>query len=1365
VGDFSKVVRGARQARGWTQRDLAQRIGVSQRAISAWELAVSEPDEDAKRRVAAALSLPAEAVSAAETRHPEHGMRYAGRARLAELPLEVLDPQEFEDFAVSLLKELYRQAAQPYRLGKSGHKQYGFDVVAEQDGRVRVAVQCKRVARFGPAEVNKAVAAAEMPADEAFIFLSKVASPPAHAAMRQHKTWQLWDRQRLSHAVHDLPLDASARIVDRYFPDLRYDFLGLVLPGPWLEPAEHFRRIARSEHYSHGWRLVGRSRALDDLTAFAAGRRGQAGVLVGRGGIGKTKLLSALSDRLADEQKLAVIFLDRDPDIDARSFELLPSGRLLVIVDDAHDDLIPVAKIITGIHAANPDANVLLAMRPYGEPRVRLELRTAGVHIQDVFRHELEDLDIADAEALAREALGDRAMRHAARLAHATRDCPLLLVASAGLIRRGKLVPDRLEGDVEMSRDFTEVLAGAVIDDMARQSEVRIEVLHAVAALQPLRTADSEFRDALVALTGRAYDQVAPHLAALDEAGLLLRRGETFRVVPDLLGDWLLARRSHGPGGSTSTGYIDRVLRAVRGAALANLIVNAGRMEWQKRGTATGLLDGLWQTVRGEFETGDAEARLAILDVLGQVAFFQPDRCLAMVRWALDHPPEHAQNDDDVSLASRYATEAMHDRACEVLRGVAHRPEFLPETADLLWQLSSSDTRPPGQHQHHPMRVLGELATFQPAGPTTYQQILVDAVQRWLPDSPASASDPLEVLQPMVATEGHQEVWSPRAISFRPFLLNPDAEPVAALRARVLDLAFAHLAAPGPQRVLAALGLIGTALTPPTGGFGLEMAPELRTLWDPEFARILGLLEHAVRNQPIPHPVLRLALRSQLQWLAEYGSAQVRLACRSVLSAIPSEMPDNLARALHGGPIEPPDAADATADFQYHQAALKDLFATAIFSLGNLPDQQVADEIEHCLRDLKQLLGDEAARARPFLFELVTARPSLAAAIADHVMAAPGGMLIEQLTIVLVALAGASDPTAVTIASRLLATRDTTVARQVAHAFGLQRGRVGQLLPGEDGLIRTLVAHHDPVAHAAALGALRTLGPQNTVLALELLACAPPERPGFAWWEIAFAAGPPEKGGGALTWPDLPDEYKNRFFAALRDAKSVENYEISELLAMLSRDEPYRAIRLLITRVERMENGAPAGYSPLPRHLQGQLHFREHDAFPDILRHLYEWLAEAPESMWRRYYGSQLFILIAGGFDTPVREVIDSYLQEPDSGRMTALAAILHHVPQEAVWDLDFVRRCLRAAEHCGPASVSAVQGALHYAVVAGGRWGAPSQPTIQNVEQHQAAQLADQCLSGSPEEQFYRALADSAEVWAHRHIDDWDISFDGRQW
>ena len=166
------------------------------------------------------------------------------------------------------------------------------------------------------------------------------------------------------------------------------------------------------------------------------------------------------------------------------------------------------------------------------------------------------------------------------------------------------------------------------------------------------------------------------------------------------------------------------------------------------------------------------------------------------------------------------------------------------------------------------------------------------------------------------------------------------------------------------------------------------------------------------------------------------------------------------------------------------------------------------------------------------------------------------------------------------------------------------------------------------------------------------------------------------------------------------------------------------------------------------------------------MHQLYGWLAERPESAQRRYHGSELFTLAAGPFDAQVRSVIDRYLEAPDPGRITALAAILESPSQVPVWDSDFVRRCLRAAGECGTASLDAVQDALHRSVLAGqnaGTLGAVANRAAQHRDL--AAQLADQCASGSREERFYRALARSAEVWSHRSTDDWDIYPDGRRW
>src|SRR5260370_42188689 len=128
-----------------------------------------------------------------------------------------------------------------------------------------------------------------MLAGEAYSSLSRTGSPDASAAIRAHPGWRLWDNKELSHVVHEMTLDRSVPLVDRYFPQLRERFLGVPLPGPWLEPAQYFSRTSRSERASHRWALVGRDGIVDELTDFAARSPGLVGMLVGRGGAGQSR--------------------------------------------------------------------------------------------------------------------------------------------------------------------------------------------------------------------------------------------------------------------------------------------------------------------------------------------------------------------------------------------------------------------------------------------------------------------------------------------------------------------------------------------------------------------------------------------------------------------------------------------------------------------------------------------------------------------------------------------------------------------------------------------------------------------------------------------------------------------------------------------------------------------------------------------------------------------------------------------------------------------------------------------------------------------------------------------------------------------
>jgi transcriptional regulator with XRE-family HTH domain len=1360
VSEFGEAVRSAREARGWTQLDLAVRAGVSQRAISSWEKGVSEPGQATKMAVAAVLPLPPGVVpQGGETREG------AGGALLAELPLEGLTAEEFEDFAVTLAGALYPDA-EAHRQGKTGHKQDGFDVLVERDGQVLVAIQCKRVRQFGPREVGKAVTAATTEGiDTALIFLSRTASPDARAALRAHPGWQLWDRNKLSHKVHELPLDRAVSLVDRYFPLLREKFLNVPLPGPWLQPEQYFARSGRSERLGHRWPLVGREDTVGELARFTADPAGRVGILAGRGGTGKTKALHALCERVPTRE-ISVRFLNRDVSIDHRAFEQLPAGRLLVIIDDAHDEDAPVSRVVAGVLAANPQAGIVLALRPDGERRARRQLREAGVDPQQAARWEVADLTQGEAEMLAGEVLGTEHAHAAPLLAAVARDCPFLLVTGAIMVREGTVDLRRLEGDDWLRRELVEFAIDAVAPGTGEPG-MRQEVLQAVAALQPLRTRDSAFREALQQLTGHAFDQVLPHLSAWEDAGILMRRGQSYRIWPDLLGDALLARAAIARDTGAPTMYLDRVRQVAAGDALANLLVNASRVDWQEPPARRGQLVGsLWQEVAGAFRGADAAARTAMLGLLAKVAYYQPQPVLAIVRRVLEHPAEPARQDAGLGLSYTYTDRDVRDAATPALRTAAYDPEALSEAADLLWELARGDARHPNQHPNHALRILSELASFDHRGVTAFQQALPAIVERWLrrPQREGDAHDPLTVLHPLLAADGHQEIWDARALTLRPFLVNPDAPAVAELRSRVLDLAFRQVTSPDLSRAAAAAKTIGAALTGPSGGFGLEINEQHLMPWASHFDQALIRLLDTIRADP-PGPVVSVALRDQLQWGAEHPVSMLYQRARQVLAALPSSPEHELARALHGGPADPPRDGAQPLDYLDWRDASQRFLSTSAAALANWPDHRLIMLTEQTLSDLRRGLGDDVGRARPFLYLLATDRPSLGESMCTQALRQPGGCLASLISAILSALAQAGSTRVIDLAQQLIITGDTGLAQQVAHAFGIQRARTS-LLDGEADLLRALVRYPDPagIVPAVTLGAIRHLAGPHRDLATELaISVLTGQSTGTALGELAMAFGP----DGPLAWEDLPQHHKDAYLDALCAAASIEAYEISGFLAMLSLQDPRAVISLLTARVGAVEAGArPGSYTALPHSWPVPLRFRDCDDFPDLLREVREWIADAPGSVWRRHLGTELFATIAGPFDIQTRQIIDEYLSEPDETRIKTVSTILRGAPRALVWDAPFVSRCLRAADQCGTDSLTTMQNALHTTVLTGGRFTTPGHPYPQDIEQRDtAAQLAAQAVRGSVEEDFYRALSQSAETWIDRTISKDDLPTDGRDW
>ncbi len=1356
---FGEVIKDARSRQGWDQARFAELLGgVGQQTVSRWERGLSRPRRAVVIRLAELLELNARdlltAAGYTETTDNVGDVAPPVQPRSTTLPLDKLAPEVFEQFSADLAQALHPDAT-VHRYGSQGHTQGGIDIEVRRPTGKPIGIQCKRETRFGPAKVAKAVAAVTVDVDDCYIYLTRVASPQARREMDKHVSWTLWDIEDLSRAVRSLPnRDAALRIVDTYFPGWREPFLGVRAPGPWLTSEEFFRPVSGDRIYTHDWQLVGRASVLSELRVFASASGGAIAMIVGRGGIGKTRLLRALAAEVEPE-KLTLRFLAIGAAVEPAQFDLLPpDDRLVVVVDDAHEH--DHAALIGGIQRVRPNAKILLSLRPQGLGQLTADLRQVGVHPSEIPSWTLNDLKHSEAERLAGEILGPDVNRAVIqRLGAVAPDCPLLVVVGATLIKRKQLDPRLLESSDSIRMEILTRFRDVVVTDRAAGggADLRREALKAVAAMQPFRIDKPEFQEAISSLTGRAFDQVMPHLRGLEGSGVLLRRGTSFRVVPDLLGDVILADAAIDALSGTSVGYLERVFRAGDGEVLQHALVNASRVDWQVRqdGSDGALIEPLWAQLAAEFRAAGIYGRLSLLKLLERVAFFQPDRTLALVRWAIANPTETIEEiDHPLSPLLRPGYTVVLEELPTVLRNVGYDLDHLPATVDLLWELARHDRRPTNQHPYHPIRVLSELAAYGVAKPPVFQEIVTDAVQRWLEreditDWPYS---PFEVLEPLLATEVESRRSDGLSITLSGHAVRIEA--VEGFRSRVLDLAFTEARSADLRRAVHAVQALGTSITYPHGMFGRHVSTEERDRWTPQFVKTVDRLGQLAANEKLD-PVVSVAVTQALRWHAQYSATATGPAARAALARIANAVDRSLAQVLHDGWSHAVEYSDDVDDFERRRLARLDEVAAAVTS--HWSDEKIVDHVAERLTANRAAYGQNSGESGPFVWTLVQKNPTIGEIICRRVINDPTSILQELIHVVLGGLTAARPSIAIARAHDLLATQNITVQRSVAQAFGWGRGNREGLLEGEAELLRSLIRYDDPVVRRLAVAAARSLGHSQNAQGLELVTAVRfADAPDIAE-EIAsvFAAG-------RLSWSDLTPQQADDFFRQLRACPRIDSYSVITLLGGISQTQPHTVLDLLQGRVETYEQDRqPHDYEPLPHIWHKRLQFRDSEHFIESLRSVIGWVAEGVGSWHRRHEGAEIFAVVAERFDEQVLTILTEAIESGDRQQIQAVGAILRTAPRTLVWDeVSFVTGALRTAEKHGQDSIQAIGDGLHAAVTTGGRMGTPGQPFPEDIEQRdKSIDVAAKLPRGSIEQRFYQSLAASAESrirWEEEH-------------
>lgn len=1391
--DLGSLVRDRREGLGLDQAALAAAMGVGQQTVSKWERGASRPRRPTIAKLAKVLNVAeADLVSAAASPEQQSAsMSSPVRPLTRTLPVHDLSEERFEDLTVDLMQHMH-PSGHASRFGGPGHTQDGIDVlVANPDPTAGVAgqnlatAQCKRHQEFGPKKVADAIAEVTIRADKYYLFLSRlIASPAARKEAAKHADWELWDGEDISRYIRSLPTEAAVRIVDTYFPGQRGAFLGIDSPGPWLEPATTFD-LSASTIFNHHWALVGRTSELDDLATHAYGPGPSLSVLAGHGGIGKSRLLKALAahDSRTRHGSSVVKVLPGAATVTPSDFEHLPTGHgLTVFVDDAHEAT-DLTGVLRGVWSRNAHANVVLATRPYGRDWLLRELQRNSLLPDAGVRIDLVDLDRDDAESLAREALGpDAHTSTVARLAALTTDSPITTVVGGTLIRRGQLDPAALEQDEDVRDAIMRGFADALIGDpLAGDPSTRRSVLEAVAAMQPFRTDDMTAREAIAAIVGQPYDQVNRHLRSLENAGVLRRRGSSLRIVPDLLGDVVLADAAYDRHDPLGTGYLARIEPLVTGPSAENLFVNVCRVDWQikqRRDDAHSLTDSLWSVLNQRLEAADIVERVQVAELLAKVAYFQPARALQATRWLMNHPAdERPPGHNARALLRPYA----YDEVLHALTAVHARAALdyasLEEALNQLWDLARNDSRSTNQHPSHPMRVLCDIAEIRPGKPIAYLEAIIAKACTWFSDD--LLVSPFDVLEPLLATEGATTRAGRLNITFLPFSL--DAESVKPLRARVIDLAFVELTSPNLRRAARAAKALESALRLPLGTHGRAVTPDEQDLWTPEILDTIGRLAHVVEADALD-PAILVAIRQTLHWHANYSTSQTGPAARAVIDAMPQDVESTLALALHDGWGHL--IRDEDDDYDAMDIKLVAMFNEGVQRLSDeVPIDDIVPMIVARLHADSIAFGPSEGHAGPMLSTLTTARPELAPQFVEAICSGSAPALEPWLGVILGQYAANNPAAAIERARDILASGQPSLRRGVAHALSGRGGR--ELADSELELLLALAADPDPVMRQGVVRAAQSLArSDNRAAAVKLLSAV---RFGDSTRLASdlFMSFHRQIG---FTWSDFSTTQVDTIREDLVKLNDIGEHSTWTALITKSEQDPEWVVSLLKQRIICAETipYVQYGYEPLPYQPGPRLKVRQSSQMKSILTELLEWIAENAESWHIRETGADLFAAIAGPYDRDIVDVLAAILPvghpsdqapipaldsapecEPitQTDMMAAVVAVIGKAPRTFIWTQpEFVTTSLHAAEQQGSDALQEMRRAFYRTTIAGSRSGTPGQPFAEDVEQRERSQaIADTLPDGSVERRFYLDIVKSAERDIARSLED-DLG-DGRDW
>jgi hypothetical protein len=1056
-------------------------------------------------------------------------------------------------------------------------------------------------------------------------------------------------------------------------------------------------------------------------------------VLFGRGGIGKTKLLR---DWSGSRTAWKVLWTNESRPWQPTTDREIPAQDTLLIADDAHRyphlaQLIGMASRWRGPHKLK----LVIGSRPSGRSYVNEKLAQFVDESSLIRCVPLQELTQQDTVDLAAEMLGSNYQHLATQLAAVSWDAPLVTVVGGRLIARGEIIPGLLGNHESFQRAVFDKFASECIGKFQTGGKPKEDLLHLIAALQPVNEQEQKFDTKAQEFLGWKSYEIRRNALALEEIGIAIRRRDAIRIVPDVLADYLLEQASVGPN-HYLTGYPDAVFEAFHDSHLTNLLQNLAELDWRitQRDPETRLLENVWVRIRETFRAQKARPRRELLSALAGAAPFQPQAVHTILQIAMDEQAE---------TSYEYGFRVTSDDA------LRHLPELLTATlfdertsADSfrrLWSLSQTGA---GELQGRARRALEEAIGYKKYKSLTLNERVLSQVEGLALDPGAYASDftPLDIVENLLDREiGHTEQIAGGAGAFSVSSLPVNYENVRPLRERALAVVERCLSSGRPSIEVAAVDVLSKVLS--------EFRPNMRNRadaeeerWqDSERLRALEILDNRIQGGSLS---LSLVWRIQklLFWVIERGRLLSRVK--------------DAATKIHEALVTPQlfEVFDVICSDEWEYNTVEDEFVSVSTRRREKEDRGVAELRAHSVSVNEQIatvevLAREALDAgvslkslESFLTTLCQRREFLQA-FSEYLLTKDRSALFDSAGVIVPKWRQAD----LALFSRYctaLASHSWRAAASIARYLG---PHLEQPIGQDVEILTVLASRTEPPVVAHLLLDLSRLGriQSHRSIAMRLILSVDIGDSSFLASTLCEIVGPMRLS------PAFFDEYSIRgLLEKLVTHNELPKETFATFIASIGGRAPLEVVRFFQNRLEHAAAlGTIQGYSPYEAFpsFQGWSSFqglRESNQYRAALVQIFGMLRRFPD------HCSQLIDLFwrFGTTDEVTFSVLDDFLRSPVRDDLVDVINLLTDAPKNlALNHADFAVRVLNAcaghSAELGQAAFEVLRGTCLSLGSGGFAMGGGSIPLYTGVSERATAILAT-CEANSPAHRLYSELA-----------------------